>query len=113
MSMDAPTMDVLRKQAIAMVMLWLTARDYQHEGGEAWFHVRARDLGLRDDVLPGKRIRVTIQAEPDTPFRDEPLLAHRDDPNIIHDVPRHVVLGGSRTMADTHELKDSPHDRND
>lgn len=66
MPIDAPTVDVLRKQAIAMAMLWLTARDYQHEGGTAWFHVRARDLGLRDDVLPRKRIRVTIEVEPDT-----------------------------------------------
>lgn len=65
MPMDAPTMDVLRKQAIAMAMLWLTARDYDHEGGHAYFNVRARDLGLREDVLPGKRIRVTIEAEPD------------------------------------------------
>lgn len=65
MALDAPTMDVLRKQAIAMAMLWFTARDYDHEGGRAWFYVRARDLGLRDDVLPGKRIRVTIEAEED------------------------------------------------
>lgn len=66
MPIDAPTIDVLRKQAIAMAMLWLTARDYEHEGGRAWFCVRASDLGLRDDVLPGKRIRVTIEAGPDT-----------------------------------------------
>jgi hypothetical protein len=67
MSMDAPTVDVLRKQAIAMAMLWFTARDYQTEGGHAWFHIRARDLGLRDDVLPGMKIAVRIECEPDTP----------------------------------------------
>lgn len=65
MPLDAPTMDVLRKQAIAMAMLWLTARDYDHEGGRAYFLVRASDLGLREGVLPGKRIRVTIDAEAD------------------------------------------------
>lgn len=56
-------MDVLRKQAIAMAMLWLTGRDYSTEGGQAWFHIRASDLGLHDAVLHGKRIRVTIEAE--------------------------------------------------
>jgi hypothetical protein len=75
MPIDAPTMDVLRKQAIAMAMLWLTALDYDHEGGEAWFCVYASDLGLRDDALPGKRIRVTIDAEPSgvkTPLEGQP-----------------------------------------
>lgn len=65
MSMDAPTMDVLRKQAIAMAMLWFTARDYQTEGGHAWFHIRARDLGLREDVLTGMKITVRIECELD------------------------------------------------
>lgn len=62
---SAAEMASMRMTAIALVHQWLAARDFGpvDSDARAMFWIRPHDMGLRPQVIDGRRIRVSITIE--------------------------------------------------
>lgn len=73
MSTSAEQVAAMRMQATALAFQWFSARDYTvSSGAKAFFLLRARDFGFRDETLPGLRIRVELTFERDAAVATAP-----------------------------------------